>query len=104
MTGNISINLIVCLAGLLLWIVDFIIMQCKISTQKKKLTAAGKEIPKAETAYNASLSLTVLVELLPVLIPLSFTTETIACVCGVLGSYIVLAERLQKLKKAEDAQ
>jgi len=101
---TININLMVCLAGLLLWTIDFIIMQCRISTQKKNLAADGKDIPKAETSYRASLSLTILVELLPILIPLSFTTEVIVCVCGILGSYIVLGERLQKLRKAKDDQ
>lgn len=94
-----SINLIVCISGVAIWILSFFIMNAKISAQKKILVQAGKTVPKAQTSFGASLSLTILVELLPILIPMKFFAETIACVCGILGSYIVLNERLVNLKK-----
>lgn len=94
-----SINLIVCISGVAIWILSFFIMNAKISAQKKILVQAGKTVPKAQTSFGASLSLTILVELLPILIPMKFFAETIACVCGILGAYIVLNERLVNLKK-----
>lgn len=94
-----SINLIVCISGVAIWILSFFIMNVKISAQKKILVQAGKTVPKAQTSFGASLSLTILVELLPILIPMKFFAETIACVCGILGAYIVLNERLVNLKK-----
>lgn len=94
-----SINLIVCISGVAIWIISFFIMNAKISAQKKILVQAGKTVPKAQTSFGASLSLTILVELLPILIPMKFFAETIACVCGILGAYIVLNERLVNLKK-----
>lgn len=98
-----SINLIVCISGVAIWILSFFIMNVKISAQKKILVQAGKTVPKAQTSFGASLSLTILVELLPILIPMKFFAETIACVCGILGAYIVLNERLVNLKKEMDA-
>ena len=98
-----SINLIVCISGVATWILSFFIMNAKISAQKKILVQAGKTVPKAQTSFGASLSLTILVELLPILIPMKFFAETIACVCGILGAYIVLNERLVNLKKEMDA-
>lgn len=98
-----SINLIVCISGVAIWILSFFIMNAKISAQKKILVQAGKIVPKAQTSFGASLSLTILVELLPILIPMKFFAETIACVCGILGAYIVLNERLVNLKKEMDA-
>lgn len=98
-----SINLIVCISGVAIWILSFFIMNAKISAQKKILVQAGKTVPKAQTSFGASLSLTILVELLPILIPMKFFAETIACVCGILGAYIVLNERLVNLKKEMDA-
>ena len=98
-----SINLIVCISGIAIWILSFFIMNAKISAQKKILVQAGKTVPKAQTSFGASLSLTILVELLPILIPMKFFAETIACVCGILGAYIVLNERLVNLKKEMDA-
>ena len=98
-----SINLIVCISGVAIWIISFFIMNAKISAQKKILVQAGKTVPKAQTSFGASLSLTILVELLPILIPMKFFAETIACVCGILGAYIVLNERLVNLKKEMDA-
>lgn len=94
-----SINLIVCISGVAIWILSFFIMNAKISAQKNILVQAGKTVPKAQTSFGASLSLTILVELLPILIPMKFFAETIACVCGILGAYIVLNERLVNLKK-----
>ena len=98
-----SINLIVCISGVAIWILSFFIMNAKISAQKKILVQAGKTVPKAQTSFGASLSLTILVELLPILIPMKFFAETIACVCGILGAYIVLNERLVNLKKKMEA-
>ena len=98
-----SINLIVCISGVAIWILSFFIMNVKISAQKKILVQAGKTVPKAQTSFGASLSLTILVELLPILIPMKFFAETIACVCGILGAYIVLNERLVNLKKEMEA-
>lgn len=98
-----SINLIVCISGVAIWILSFFIMNAKISAQKKILVQAGKTVPKAQTSFGASLSLTILVELLPILIPMKFFAETIACVCGILGAYIVLNERLVNLKKEMEA-
>ena len=98
-----SINLIVCISGIAIWILSFFIMNAKISAQKKILVQAGKTVPKAQTSFGASLSLTILVELLPILIPMKFFAETIACVCGILGAYIVLNERLVNLKKEMEA-
>ena len=98
-----SINLIVCISGVAIWILSFFIMNAKISAQKKILVQAGKTVPKVQTSFGASLSLTILVELLPILIPMKFFAETIACVCGILGAYIVLNERLVNLKKEMDA-
>lgn len=97
---NIKPSLILCISGIAIWLAVFIIMNSKISGQKKILRGEGKGIPKAETSFGASLSLTILVELLPILIPMKFLAETIACVCGILGAYIVLNERLINLKKA----
>lgn len=96
-----NINLITCISGIVIWLVSFILMNSKINAQKKNLAAKGKNIPKAETSFGASLSLTILVELLPLIIPMKFFAETVACVCGVLGAYIVLNERLVNLKKAD---
>lgn len=98
-----SINLIVCISGVAIWILSFFIMNAKISAQKKILVQDGKTVPKAQTSFGASLSLTILVELLPILIPMKFFAETIACVCGILGAYIVLNERLVNLKKEMEA-
>ena len=98
-----NINLIVCISGVAIWILSFFIMNAKISAQKKILVQAGKTVPKAQTSFGASLSLTILVELLPILIPMKFFAETIACVCGILGAYIVLNERLVNLKKEMEA-
>lgn len=99
-----NINLIVCISGIVLWLVSFLVMISKINSQKKNLASKGKNIPKAETSFGASLSLTILVELLPLLIPMKFFAEMIACVCGVLGAYIVLNERLINLKKSDDSE
>lgn len=96
-----NINLIVCISGILIWLLSFLVMNSKINAQKKNLAAKGKNIPKAETSFRASLSLTILVELLPIIIPMKFFAETVACVCGLLGAYIVLNERLINLKKAD---
>lgn len=98
-----SINLIVCILGVAIWLLSFFIMNAKISAQKKILVQAGKTVPKAQTSFGASLSLTILVELLPILIPMKFFAETIACVCGILGAYIVLNERLVNLRKEMEA-
>lgn len=98
-----SINLIVCISGVAIWLLSFFIMNAKISAQKKILVQAGKTVPKAQTSFGASLSLTILVELLPILIPMKFFAETIACVCGILGAYIVLNERLVNLRKEMEA-
>ena len=99
-----NMNLIVCISGIALWLVSFLVMNSKINAQKKILSGKGKAIPKAETSFGASLSLTILVELLPILIPMKFFAETVACVCGILGAYIVLNERLVPLKKADSEE
>ena len=96
-----NINLIVCISGILIWLLSFLVMNSKINAQKKNLAAKGKNIPKAETSFGASLSLTILVELLPIIIPMKFFAETVACVCGLLSGYIVWNERLINLKKAD---
>lgn len=96
-----NINLITCISGIVIWLVSFLVMNSKINAQKKNLAAKVKNIPKAETSFGASLSLTILVELLPLIIPMKFFAETVACVCGVLGAYIVLNERLVNLEKAD---
>lgn len=96
-----NINLIVCLSGIVIWIFVFALMNFKISAQKKSLSTKGKSVPKAEASFSASLCLTVLVELLPLIIPMKFMAELIAGLCGILGAYIVLNERLENLKKAD---
>ncbi len=98
---SMNFNLILCIAGIAIWLVSFFVMNSKINAQKKILKEQGKNIPKAETSFGASLSLTILVELLPLLIPMKFFAEAVACVCGILGAYIVLNERLINLKKAQ---
>lgn len=100
MTINfLNVNFITCLAGIVLWATVLSIMLSKIAREKKNLTAAGKTIPKAETSFGASLCLTILVELLPFIIPMKYFAEVISCLCGILGAYIVLKERLDAMKK-----
>ncbi len=97
-----NINFITCLAGIVLWAAVISIMLSKISREKKILTAAGKATPKTETSFGASLCLTLLVELLPFIIPMKYFAEVISCICGILGAYIVLKERLDNIKKAQN--
>ena len=54
-----NMNLIVCISGIALWLVSFLVMNSKINAQKKILSEKGKAIPKAETSFGASLSLSI---------------------------------------------
>lgn len=99
-----NINLLTCILGIAIWLITFFIMILKINKQKKNLSCKNKTILKAEKSFSASLSLTLIIEFLPLLIPMKFFAETVACVCGILGAYIVLNERLINLKKIDEKE
>lgn len=90
-------SLIACAAGIVLYAAVLTYYLVKISREKARLKAEGKAVKKAAYPFVGSLVLCAIVELLPVLIALRFYMIVIVCLCGVLGAYLVLRERLKTL-------
>lgn len=87
----------VCIAGIAVYLCVLFFYCMKISAKKNAMKKEGKEIQKASASFVSSLLLCALVELLPILIPLKTYVIVIVCLCGLLGSYLVLKERFEKL-------
>ncbi|HAZ97283.1 MULTISPECIES: hypothetical protein [unclassified Treponema] len=87
----------VCIAGIAVYLCVLLFYFMKISAKKNAMKKEGKKIQKASASFVSSLLLCALVELLPILIPLKIYVIAIVCLCGILGSYLVLKERLEKL-------
>lgn len=94
-----KINLIICICSIILWILEFIFFSVKINSLKKSAASQSKTFPKAETSFTASLCLTLLVELLPLIIPMKLFAQIIAALCGFLGTAIVFKERIANAEK-----
>lgn len=92
-----SVSFFVCIAGIAIYICVVFFYCMKISAKKKAMEKEGKKIQKASASFVSSLLLCALVELLPILIPLKTYVIVIVCLCGILGAYLVLKERFEKL-------
>lgn len=87
----------ICIAGISIYLCVLFFYCMKISAKKNAMKKDGKEIQKASASFVSSLLLCALVELLPILIPLKTYVIAIVCLCGILGAYLVLKERFEKL-------
>ncbi len=87
----------ICIAGIAIYLCVLFFYCMKISAKKNAMKKDGKEIQKASTSFVSSLLLCAIVELLPILIPLKTYVIAIVCLCGILGAYLVLKERFEKL-------
>ncbi len=90
-------NLTICIASIFVFIVELVYFFIKIGKAKALLKKGGNTVKKAEVAYVSSLILCCLIEILPILIPLQTYVIVIVCLCGILGAYLVLKERLKNL-------
>lgn len=86
-----------CLAGVIIYLVILAVFMSRISRRKREMRAAGREPGKAGSPYVLSLILCALVEVLPFLIVLRSYLTVVVCLCGVIGEYLVLRERLETL-------
>ncbi|WP_296029473.1 hypothetical protein [uncultured Treponema sp.] len=87
----------ICIAGIAIYLCVLFFYCIKISAKKNAMKKEDKEIQKASASFVSSLLLCALVELLPILIPLKTYVIAIVCLCGILGAYLVLKERFEKL-------
>lgn len=86
------------LAGLVAYILVLAIFLKKISKAKKALREANKELPKATTSYRSIFPVSLVLIILPMLIPLGNLITGVVLACAVLGLYISLRDRLSKLR------
>ncbi len=87
------------LAGLVAYILVLAIFLKKISKAKKALRNEGKEIPKATSSYRTIFPASIVLMILPLLIPLGNLITGTVVACAVLGLYISLRDRLSKLSE-----
>ncbi|WP_296013417.1 hypothetical protein [uncultured Treponema sp.] len=87
----------ICIAGIAIYLCVLFFYCMKISAKKNAMKKEDKEIQKASASFVSSLLLCALIELLPILIPLKTYVIAIVCLCGILGAYLVLKERFEKL-------
>ena len=92
------IPLIICLTGLVLYILVLIIYCIKIS-RAKKFVAPGKTVPRSSKSFKAIFITALLLELLPMLVPLATYVIAVVAASGVLGEYIALKDRLEEIRK-----
>lgn len=92
-----NVSLFVCIAGICVYLCVLFFFYLKISSKKNEMRKDGKKIQKPDAPFVSSLLLCALLELLPVLIPLKTYVIVIVCLCGILGAYLVLKERFEKL-------
>ena len=93
------LNLIICLAGSVLWISALTIFSVWISKAKKQVAAKGLDTGKVSKSYVFCIVICAVVCALPYLILFKPYITAILEGCGILGTWSLMKERLQKLKE-----
>lgn len=93
------LDLIFCLGSLLLFIVETVVFGILIS-RKKKLLSDRSLFKKTGGSFWTVFVCSVLLCLLPLLIPMDRIANICIPLCGVLGAFVVLKERLALVRKA----
>jgi len=88
------------LAGALAYLAVLIIFMVRISRAKKTALEEGREIPKATASYKAIFPASIVLIILPMLIPLGNLITGAVCACAVLGLYISVGDRLSKINSS----
>lgn len=94
-----KIELIICIAGLSLLALILVSFGIQISLAKKKLSPEHY-LRKAKKKFWGVLILAIVLNILPILIPLKPWVIAVVEGCGCAGSMAVLRDRLQSLKNA----
>lgn len=94
-----TLNLIICIAGTAMWISVTVLFSIWISAAKKRLVQEGLTADKASKSYVICIIVCGIVCALPYLILFKPYITGILEGCGVMGTWSVMKERLEKIKK-----
>ena len=86
------------LGGALAYLAVLLVFLAKISKAKKEARAKQKPVPKTTASYRAIFPASIVLVLLPLLIPLGNLVTFVVCACAVLGLYISMRERLSSIR------
>ena len=92
------IPLIICITGLVLYVLVLTVYCIKIS-RAKRFVAPGKTVPRSSKSFKAIFITALLLELLPIVVPLATYVIAVVAASGVLGEYIALKDRLEEIRK-----
>lgn len=92
------IPLIICITGFVLYIAILVIFSIKIS-KAKKFVAPGATVPHSSKSFKTIFVTALLLELLPILVPLQTYIIAVVAGTGVLGEYLALKDRLDEIRK-----
>ena len=83
--------------SLLVFITEAVIFFVLISKKKKEALQNGKEVSRAGKKFVLSHIIAALLILSPLLVRLSITAAAAACLCGILGEFIISKDRLSSI-------
>jgi len=96
---GLHIHLYICIAAVIAWIAVIAVFAVKISGAKKTLVQEGRSIPSSDKKLVPSVIASFVLIALPFLVFFKPYITAVLELCGVLGAYIVLQDRLEQLKR-----
>ena len=97
--GKMNPRLIICIICSSLWILETAVFIALISAKKSSMKKNGEPVPKPDSKLIPSCLISLAVIILPYLVYFQQIFVTLILEgCGVLGTFIVLKERLDQLR------
>ncbi len=95
----IRLNLLICLGGTIIWVFTFAFFVIRITVQKKMMEKLGQTVEKIKAGYVGTIIVCFLVCLLPYLILFKPYITAVLEGCGILGTWSLMKERLEKIEQ-----